>query len=267
MDGAQLLPLIGVVVGVTIQFVLSRVGVSAKAKSTLRVQAYVDYIACLSDSAHLLSRDKAEFLARATDAKTRISIYGSADVVAALAVFEKAGGQTAVRCSLVCYAQRERRETTESVRRDPSDRTVWRGSPGQHADKAGSSRIVPNCARALPRPEFIRAGRESKVYLRGGWRSHYDEERLPRERSRVLPKRMFFALSARHTAVPAKMPEETEAVKLHPTTTSSCLASGGKARKDSSRLCSRMRVIASRRFAMHSSRDFPWPLAPGTSAQ
>jgi len=94
MDGAQLLPLLCVVVGATIQFVLSRVGESAKAKSTLRVQAYVDYIACLSDSAHLsLSRDEAEIFARATSAKTRISIYGSADVVAALAAFEKAGGQ------------------------------------------------------------------------------------------------------------------------------------------------------------------------------
>ncbi len=38
-------------------------------------------------------------------------------------------------------------------------------------------------------------------------------------------------------------------------------------RKDSSRLYSRIRAIASRRFARHSSRDFPWPLAPGASAQ
>jgi hypothetical protein len=88
----QVLPLVGVIVGATIQFVFSRVGESAKAKATLRVQAYVDYIACLSDSAHLsLSRDKAEIMARATSAKTRISIYGSANVVTALADFEKAG--------------------------------------------------------------------------------------------------------------------------------------------------------------------------------
>src|ERR1035438_6511694 len=65
--------------------------------------------------------------------------------------------------------------------------------------------------------------------------------------------------------MPTNMPEES--LQLHPTTTSSCLASGGKARKASARLYSRTRVIASRRFAIHSSRDLPSPLAPGTSAQ
>jgi hypothetical protein len=45
--------------------------------ATLRVQAYVDFIACLSDSAHLsLARDEAEIFARAASGKTRISIYG-----------------------------------------------------------------------------------------------------------------------------------------------------------------------------------------------
>src|SRR5713101_8237656 len=58
-----------------------------------------------------------------------------------------------------------------------------------------------------------------------------------------------------------------DAGELHPITTSSCLAFGGRARKDSSRLYSRMRAIASRRFARHSSPDFPWPLAPGASVQ
>ena len=44
---------------------------------------------------------------------------------------------------------------------------------------------------------------------------------------------------------------------LHPTTTSSCLALGGRARNDSSRLWSSIKVIASRRFAMHSSGVAP----------
>ncbi len=54
---------------------------------------------------------------------------------------------------------------------------------------------------------------------------------------------------------------------FHPTTTSSLTTSGGRERKDSSRRYSEMLAIASRRFAMHSSRDLPWPFAPGTSAQ
>ena len=81
---------------------------------------------------------------------------------------------------------------------------------------------------------------------------------------RVLPEGMFLAFSSQHAAVAAKMPED---LALHPITISSCLASGGSARKDSSRLCTRMSAIASRRFARHSSRDLPWPFAPGTSAQ
>ena len=82
---------------------------------------------------------------------------------------------------------------------------------------------------------------------------------------RVLPKCVLFAFSAQDASMLAKMAEEC--LQLHPITTSSCLASGGRARKDSSRRCCRMRAIASRRFDRHSSRDFPWPLAPGTSAQ
>jgi len=124
MDGAHLLPLIGVVAGATIQVVLSRVGESTKAKSTLRVQAYVDYFASLSDSAYLsLCSDEAGILARAANAKTRISIYGSADVVAALAAFEKAGAQTGSSRSTHSgpdlhfrYARLERGKTTKSVK-------------------------------------------------------------------------------------------------------------------------------------------------------
>jgi hypothetical protein len=82
---------------------------------------------------------------------------------------------------------------------------------------------------------------------------------------RILPKRVFRALPPQYAAVPAKMPEQSLA--LHPTTTSSCLASAGRARRDSSRLCSRIRAMAWRRFARHSSRVLPCPLAPGTSAQ
>ena len=48
---------------------------------------------------------------------------------------------------------------------------------------------------------------------------------------RVLPKCVFLALSAQHAAVAAQVPKES--LQLHPMTTSSCLASGGRARNDS----------------------------------
>ena len=81
----------------------------------------------------------------------------------------------------------------------------------------------------------------------------------------ILPKGMFFTLAAQHAPVTPEVPEKSLA--LHPTITGSCLASGGKARSDSSRRCARISAIASRKFARHSSCVVPWPFAPGTSAQ
>src|SRR5688572_10443969 len=82
---------------------------------------------------------------------------------------------------------------------------------------------------------------------------------------RILPECVFFALSAHYAAVAATVPEQP--LTFHQTTTTSWRASGGSERKDSSRLCSSTSAIASRRLAMHSSRDLPCPLAPGISAQ
>ena len=53
-------------------------------------------------------------------------------------------------------------------------------------------------------------------------------------RLRILPECMLAALPPQYATMSAEMPEQPLA--LHPTTTNSCLASGGSARKDSSRL-------------------------------
>jgi hypothetical protein len=72
--------------------------------------------------------------------------------------------------------------------------------------------------------------------------------RFPRGRgtasARVYPQRVFLALSPQNTAVTAKVAKEF--FSFHPTTTRSWLASGGKARRDSSR-----------KFPRHSSRVLP----------
>lgn len=68
----------------------------------LRVQEYVDYTACVAESAHARkTQDRAEVFARAANAKTRIAIYGSAGVITALAGFEKIGAEvwTAEQCT------------------------------------------------------------------------------------------------------------------------------------------------------------------------
>jgi exodeoxyribonuclease III len=81
----------------------------------------------------------------------------------------------------------------------------------------------------------------------------------------IFPESMLFALAAYYATIATKVPEKP--FTLHPTITGCCLASGGSARRVSSRLCSRISAIASRKFARHSSCVFPCPFAPGTSAQ
>src|SRR5690348_18399266 len=49
----------------------------------------------------------------------------------------------------------------------------------------------------------------------------------------IFPERMLYAFPPKHASVLAKVAQQ--ALQLHPTTTSSCLASGGSARRDSSR--------------------------------
>lgn len=84
------LPLLGVALGAALQYYFSRSAESRRQLESLRMDAYKDYLQCISQSAHP-GTDLAELLARATDAKTRICIYGSASVLAALAAFERHG--------------------------------------------------------------------------------------------------------------------------------------------------------------------------------
>lgn len=74
-------------------------------------------------------------------------------------------------------------------------------------------------------------------------------------RSPVLPVRMVLVFSANYAAIMSEVPEQS--LSFHPTTTSSCSASGGGARRDSSRRCSRISLMASRRLSRHSSRVAP----------
>jgi len=89
-----LLPVLGVVIGASLQFFFSRFGERRKQLEILRSQAYVDYLRSVAQIAQIDRADhkkRVEFLAAAADAKTRICVYGSAKVVDALAAFEKGG--------------------------------------------------------------------------------------------------------------------------------------------------------------------------------
>ncbi len=88
------LPIIGVIIGAGLQYFFSRFSESRKQLSTFKSLAYVDYLRCVAESKHV-GRDntkaRKEIFAKAADAKARIAVYGSSNVVDALAHFEKEG--------------------------------------------------------------------------------------------------------------------------------------------------------------------------------
>lgn len=86
------LPLIGLVVGAILQYWLSRASESRKQLELLQSQAYIDYLKAATKAAHADSKTAIlSAQAEATDAKTRLAVYGSSEVIAALARFEEAG--------------------------------------------------------------------------------------------------------------------------------------------------------------------------------
>jgi len=88
------LPAFGVLLGFWLQSRLSRFNEAAKAVSTLRVQAYIDYLSALSASA-LGTTDSVQTSLKALESQTRIAVYGSDAVLIALAEFRKVGSSVA----------------------------------------------------------------------------------------------------------------------------------------------------------------------------
>ena len=86
------LPVLGVIVGVVLQFLLGRTANRTKQMDDLRCGAYADYLKGVASAAHLESQDELRSAHRdIADAKARIAIYGSARVISALARFEEVG--------------------------------------------------------------------------------------------------------------------------------------------------------------------------------
>jgi hypothetical protein len=83
---------LGIVVGASLQYLFTSFLEERKHQTSLKTAAYSDYIRAVAESAHLnLSRDEAKLQARLADAKTRICLYGSPEVVDRLAQFESCG--------------------------------------------------------------------------------------------------------------------------------------------------------------------------------
>jgi len=85
--------LVGILIGAVLTFFLTRRQESEKHSRLMVTQAYSDYLRAVAEGAHLnLESKEAQISARITDAKARICLYGSPDVVRQLAAFDKAGG-------------------------------------------------------------------------------------------------------------------------------------------------------------------------------
>jgi hypothetical protein len=87
-----ILPLIGVVVGATLQYWLSRAAESRKQLQLLRSQCYVDYLKAVTRAAHADSPNAIRSAqADVADAKARLAVYGAPEAIVALARFEETG--------------------------------------------------------------------------------------------------------------------------------------------------------------------------------
>ena len=90
-----ILPLIGVLIGGTLQFVFGQRLEVRKQLSLQKAQAYIDFFHAVAASGQSRSESN---MVLAADAKTRICIYGSAIVVQKLSAFG-ASGATAFQAS------------------------------------------------------------------------------------------------------------------------------------------------------------------------
>lgn len=83
---------LGIVVGATLQYLFTRFLEERKHKRLLQTEAYVDFLRSVADGAHLHAGvNEAEVHARIADARARIALYGSPDVVRLLAEFDRTG--------------------------------------------------------------------------------------------------------------------------------------------------------------------------------
>ena len=103
---SALFTLLGIMVGALLTYLFTRSHEHEKHYRLLQTSAYADYLRCVAESAHLnLESDTADLFARAADAKTRVCLYGSQEVITLLAAFEKEGGIIGNRQQRAAFAR------------------------------------------------------------------------------------------------------------------------------------------------------------------
>jgi hypothetical protein len=89
-----ILSFFGVIIGASLQYVFTRYLDNQRHHRDLRTQAYLDYLNSVSGLAHLnepQGSQERDLLAKVADAKGRVCLYGSKEVIHAFALFEKLG--------------------------------------------------------------------------------------------------------------------------------------------------------------------------------
>lgn len=91
--------LLGVVVGVALQFFFTARMERARHLRDLRTTAYADYLRAVAENAHRQvifdAEEMGRIAARAAEAKSRICVFGTKPVLDALRVFEEGGPTSA----------------------------------------------------------------------------------------------------------------------------------------------------------------------------
>lgn len=119
-----ILTLVGVFSGAWLQHLFSRTAERKKQFETLRVKSYVDYLRAVSRFAQAAKTDpdkRLNILGEAADAKTRITIYGSKQIVELLAGFERSGATLTTEEGMKSFLLLVSRMRSESL---PSQETV-----------------------------------------------------------------------------------------------------------------------------------------------
>ena len=103
------LSVLGVIVGASLQYLFTRHLDNQRHRRNLRTQAYTDYLKSVGEQAHLViqrqSQESREIFARIADAKCRVCLYGSAEVISAFAKFEQLGATMTANNQKVAFSQ------------------------------------------------------------------------------------------------------------------------------------------------------------------
>ena len=92
-----ILPLIGVIIGASLQYFFTRHIENQRHLRDLRSKAYMDYLKCVCEQAQCFRNGEAamkelqDLFARTADSKARICLYGSNKAIHAFSIFEKLG--------------------------------------------------------------------------------------------------------------------------------------------------------------------------------